>query len=125
MGRDREGALTGSAKRQLEVKSLGLLEVVAGDAAAPAASAEVASAGAGTAPSGVVASGSGRTPQQRYQDAYPVATRLTASLGLRGFRLNLAVEAAASYEQLLELAPKIGAAVGPEQFAALDKALND
>lgn len=35
---------------------------------------------------------SGRSDQQRYQDAYPLATEVTASLGLSGFRLNLAVE---------------------------------
>jgi hypothetical protein len=66
-----------------------------------------------------------RSPVQRYQDAYPIATRLTASLGLRGFRLNLAVEAAGNYEQLLELAPRIREAVGPEKFVPLDKALNN
>jgi hypothetical protein len=83
----------------------------------------VVSNSAPPAPAGGAAS-SGRTSQQRYQDAYPVATRLTASLGLRGFRLNLAVEAATSYEQLRELAPKIRDAVPPEQFAMLDFALN-
>ncbi|MBC7379384.1 MAG: hypothetical protein H7346_18355 [Burkholderiaceae bacterium] len=65
-----------------------------------------------------------RLPQQRYQDAYPIATRLTASLGLRGFRLNLAVEAAGNYEQLRDLAVKIRDAVGPDKFAPLDEALN-
>lgn len=65
-----------------------------------------------------------RSPVQRYQDAYPIATRLTASLGLRGFRLNLAVEAAGNYEQLADLAPRIREAVGPEKFVPLDKALN-
>src|SRR2546421_10292114 len=44
-----------------------------------------------------------RTPQERYAEAYPIATALTAGLGLRGFRLNLAVEAATNYEQLLEV----------------------
>ncbi len=66
-----------------------------------------------------------RSPMQRYQDAYPIATRLTAGLGLRGFRLNLAVEAAGNYEQLAELAPRIREAVGPEKFVPLDQALND
>jgi hypothetical protein len=65
-----------------------------------------------------------RTPQQRYQDAYPIATRLTANMGLRGFRLNLAVEGAGNYEQLRDLAPKIKAAIGPEKFAPLEQALN-
>jgi hypothetical protein len=66
-----------------------------------------------------------RSSQQRYQDAYPIATRLTASLGLRGFRLNLAVEAAGNYEQLGQLAPKIREAVGQEKYAPLEDALND
>ncbi|TFZ08618.1 hypothetical protein [Ramlibacter humi] len=64
-----------------------------------------------------------RTPQERYAQAYPIATQLTASLGLRGFRLNLAVEAAGSYEDLLALAPKIKDAVGADRFAPLGAAL--
>ncbi|MEJ6023608.1 hypothetical protein [Ramlibacter sp. PS4R-6] len=66
-----------------------------------------------------------RTPQERYAEAYPIATALTAQLGLRGFRLNLAVEAASNFEELQAVAPKIKDAVGPEKFRALDKALND
>ena len=66
-----------------------------------------------------------RSPQERYAEAYPVATRLTAALGLRGFRLNLAVEAATNYDALLIVAPKIREAVGPDKFAPLDNALND
>lgn len=67
--------------------------------------------------------GAARSSQQRYKDAYPVATQLTGSLGLRGFRLNLAVEGTTSYEELLALAPKIRASVGPEKAAVLDRAL--
>ena len=66
-----------------------------------------------------------RGSRERYAEAYPIATKLTASLGLRGFRLNLAVEAAGSYEDLLALAPRIREAVGPDRFAPLDDALND
>lgn len=66
-----------------------------------------------------------RGSKERYAEAYPIATQLTASLGLRGFRLNLAVEAAGSYEDLAALAPKIREAVGPERFAPLNDALND
>lgn len=66
-----------------------------------------------------------RTPRERYADAYPIATKLTAGLGLRGFRLNLAVEAATSYEELQAVAPRIREAVGPEKFAPLENALND
>jgi hypothetical protein len=42
---------------------------------------------------------------------------------LRGFRLNLSVESAGSYQDLLALAPKIREAVGDAKFAELDKAL--
>ncbi|HVL45519.1 MAG TPA: hypothetical protein VM407_11890 [Acidovorax sp.] len=77
---------------------------------------------------GTVASpveGSGRSPMERYQAAYPIATELTAALGLRGFRLNLAVEGAGSFEDLAALAPKIREAVGDAKFERLDKALFD
>lgn len=66
---------------------------------------------------------SGRSAQQRYKDAYPIATQLTASLGLRGFRLNLAVEGTSTLEQLHELFPKIQSAVGPDKAAPLERAL--
>ena len=61
--------------------------------------------------------------QAHYSKAYPIATRLTAGLGLRGFRLNLAVEAAGNLHKLQQLAPKIKDAVGPEKFRALEQAL--
>ena len=93
-----------------QMSQLGLLQI-APDPVAEAALAQAALSQA-------------RGPQQRYQDAYPIAAGLTASLGLRGFRLNLSVEAATSYEMLAELAPKIKEAVGPEKYAALDRALN-
>lgn len=64
-----------------------------------------------------------RTAAQKYQDAYPIATRLTASLGLRGFRLNLAVEASSTTEQLQALVPKIRAAVGADRARELEQAL--
>ncbi|MDD5333867.1 MAG: hypothetical protein PHS32_08970 [Rhodoferax sp.] len=66
-----------------------------------------------------------RSPQERYMAAMPIATRLTAGLGLRGFRLNLAVEAANGVDGLLALLPKIQAAVGVEPCVALERALKD
>jgi len=66
---------------------------------------------------------SGRTEQQRYQDAKPIATQLTAGLGLRGFMLNLSVESAAGYEDLLKLFPKIQEAVGAKACRELELAL--
>ena len=107
--------------------ALGLLEPMAGSAPPPAAASAPAEVPKPAAPAAPVAGSgsSGRTRQQRYKDAYPIATQLTGSLGLMGFRLNLQVEGTTSYEDLLALAPKIRAAVGPEKAAALDKALND
>jgi len=63
------------------------------------------------------------SPKERYMAAYPIATKLTAGLGLRGMRLNLAVEGAGNYEDLLAVADKIRDAVGPEKFAPLAAAL--
>ncbi len=63
--------------------------------------------------------------QDRYQQAKPIATRLTAALGLRGFRLNLAVEAAGGYEELLALLPKIKEAVGANACQELERALTE
>ena len=68
---------------------------------------------------------SGRPLEQRYEEAYPIATMLTSSLGLRGYRLNVAVQSAANYMELLALAPRIREAVGEERFAMLDRLLND
>lgn len=101
-----------------EIEQMIALDLLAPLAGQPAAAPPVPAAPA-------AASSSGRSRQQRYKDAYPIATQLTGSLGLMGFRLNLQVEGTTSYEDLLALAPKIRAAVGPEKAAALDKALND
>lgn len=59
----------------------------------------------------------------RYKKAYPLAAQLTGALGLRGFRLNLAVEGAADVEALLALFPKIREAVGPGKCRELEQAL--
>ena len=64
-----------------------------------------------------------KTKQERFSEAWPLATQLTASLGLRGFRLNLAVEAASGFDDLLTLFPKIQAAAGAEKSRALERAL--
>lgn len=64
-----------------------------------------------------------RSPQERYMEAYPIATQLTSGLGLKGLRLNLAVEQAASIDELEALAPRILEAVGKEKFAPLHIAL--
>jgi hypothetical protein len=64
-----------------------------------------------------------RSPQERYAAAYPIATRLTSTLGLRGVRLNLAVEASTCYEELLAVAARIREAVSSDQYAPLQAAL--
>jgi hypothetical protein len=61
--------------------------------------------------------------QDRYKEAKPLATKLTAGLGLRGFRLNLAVESAGGFDELLALLPKIKDAVGANACAELERAL--
>ena len=66
---------------------------------------------------------SARSPQDRYKDAKPLATQLTAGLGLRGFRLNMSVESASGYDDLLALLPKIKEAVGPQACQELERAL--
>jgi hypothetical protein len=105
-----------------QLVALGLLEPIVSEL--PAASpVQVDSPLSHPAPGGVTPPPSGRSSQQRYKDAYPIATQLTASLGLRGFRLNLAVEGTSTFEQLHDLFPKIQSAVGPDKAAALERAL--
>jgi hypothetical protein len=66
---------------------------------------------------------SGRTAQERFGQAMPLATQVTASLGLRGFRLNLAVSGATTLDDLLLLFPKIQAAAGSAACADLERVL--
>lgn len=111
--------------------SLGLLAPVAGGAAAapvatPAAAQTAQAAAAPQTAAALSHQADGQptlSAQAHYSKAYPIATRLTAGLGLRGFRLNLAVEAAGDLDKLKELAPKIREAVGPEKFLELENAL--
>ncbi len=63
------------------------------------------------------------SPHQRFAVAWPLATQLTAGLGLRGFRLNLSIEKANGFDALLALLPKIEDAVGVEKCLALTRAL--
>ncbi len=102
--------------------SLGLIEEVGGMQTA-AASTSVAAKPATVSASVADSAAPTLTEQQLYQRAYPVAIKLTSGLGLRGFRLNMSVEGASSYEDLLAVAPKIKEAVGDEKFAELARAL--
>ena len=109
--------------------SLGLLVLVnpATDASHGSAAQSANMANAATAPTAALSHTMEGRPtllaQSHYTKAYPIATRLTAELGLRGFRLNLAVEAASDLDKLKEIAPKIKAAVGPEKYLELENAL--
>ncbi len=62
-------------------------------------------------------------PAERYRVAYPMAVQLTAGMGLRGYRLSLAVESAADADALLDLLPRIQEAVGVEKCLALEAVL--
>ena len=64
-----------------------------------------------------------RSDQERYQQSKTLATQLTASLGLRGFMLNLSVESAAGLPDLIKLFPKIRDAVGAKAAEELERAL--
>lgn len=105
----------------------GMLVVSASSPAAAPATLAAAPVQAGPQSSAVLSQTPDGQPtlnaQAHYSKAYPIATRLTAGLGLRGFRLNLAVEAAGDLDKLKELAPKIREAVGPEKFLELENAL--
>jgi hypothetical protein len=96
----------------------GMLAPAAGETAP--ADAEVAHLQAAQA---ALAAFNTRSIQERYTEAMPIATRLTAGLGLRGFRLNLAVQAASGYDELLMLLPKIQEAVGAKASEELERAL--
>lgn len=65
----------------------------------------------------------GHSEQQRYLEGKALATQITATLGLRGFRLNLSVESAANLKELLDLLPKIQAAAGEVACKPLEAAL--
>jgi hypothetical protein len=105
------------------------LGLVSGADAPPAAAVPADATGAETASTTSAATPepvqvNGRTPAQRYAEAYPIATALTSSLGLRGLRLNLAVEGATGYDELVRVAPRILEAVGPDKYRPLDLALH-
>ncbi len=90
--------------------------------ALPVALTQESAAPSAQAPSPTASIGA-RTPQERFAEAWPLATQLTAGMGLRGFRLNLSIEAARGYDDLLALFPKIQAAVGVDKALELEGAL--
>jgi len=109
--------------------ALGFITPVEGTVPVPAAA---PAAGPAPAPSPVTAATSavpppaapaGPSKSEMFSLAWPVATRLTATLGLRGFRLNVAVERCMDYDELLALLPRITEALGPEKTRELREAL--
>ena len=111
-----------------QLVALGLLQPLAGAGAAPAPARESAAAPAAATAAGPRAAQAADRPSaqeraQRYRVAYPLATELTAQLGLRGFTLNLAVEAAQGFEGLVELLPRLRAAVGDARIQPLEDVL--
>jgi hypothetical protein len=75
------------------------------------------------AESNEIAAATQQLQAEMFARAWPIATQITAAMGLRGFRLNLAVEAAMGYEQLCDLLPKLKEAVGEEKTLPLEIAL--
>lgn len=65
-----------------------------------------------------------RSPQERYAEAMHIATALTAGLGLRGLRLNLAIESAAGYKGLVKLLPELRKALGASACEPLERVLS-
>jgi hypothetical protein len=97
----------------------GFIEPAAGSVAAPPA----VDTAHWTSTEGATGDRSDRSEQDRYKDAKTLATQLTATLGLRGFMLNMAVESAGGYQELLVLLPKIQDAVGTKACRELERAL--
>lgn len=86
--------------------------------------APVAQAGTSAAPATETTNTpSGESDVDRYKKAYPIAIRITAALGLRGFRLNLAVEGAGGYHDLVALLPAIAKSAPAAAVKELSQAL--
>ena len=106
--------------------ALGFLAPAEGAAPAPTAPLAAQAPSASAVPSAAAAPGAAlpaANKSELFSQAWPVATRLTATLGLRGFRLNVAVERCMDDDELLALLPKITDALGPEKTRELREAL--
>ena len=62
-------------------------------------------------------------PESRYMQAYAMAHKLVSELGLKGFRLQLAVEKAQSYQGLVALLPRMGELIDAQKLRPLEKIL--
>jgi len=76
-----------------------------------------------TEPDALTEVGPQLSKQERYLQAKILATQLTAGMGLRGFRLNMAVESAAGFDELQALLPKLQAALGVAACKPFEAAL--
>lgn len=130
---DIEHMVTHGLVKEAAVSGTPAVAVAAGSKTAPASVAEAkakakaeaeAEAAASPAPVLNAAPNSPRTPQERYFQGRLIATQLTASLGLRGLLLNMGVESASGYDDLLALFPKIQSALGAKKCAELERVLN-
>lgn len=64
-----------------------------------------------------------RNPAERYQQAYTLITSLLGGMGLRGFKLQLAVEKADGYEGLVALLPRLHTAFDAQKMHKIEKVL--
>ncbi len=62
-------------------------------------------------------------PTDRYMKAYAIVGQLVGELGLKGFRLQLAVEKAQGYEGLVALLPRLREAIDARKLRAVEKIL--
>ena len=62
-------------------------------------------------------------PAERYQKAYAMTTALLGEMGLRGFKLQLAVEKAEGYQGMVDLLPRLKASIEPQKMQAVEKML--
>lgn len=63
------------------------------------------------------------SPAERYQKAYTLTTALLGEMGLRGFRLQLAVEKANGYDDLVALLPRLQASLDPQKMRIIENIL--
>ncbi|MDT8992948.1 hypothetical protein RQP54_18885 [Curvibacter sp. APW13] len=119
-------ATAGMGGCQADIDALvenGFLALLPGSDKAAKSAGSAPAAPADASPAEEASAASGRSDQERYLEGMKVATQITSALGLRGFRLNLSVEAAGNVKDLLELLPKIEAAAGAEACKPLRAAL--
>ncbi len=62
-------------------------------------------------------------PTDRYMKAYATVGQLVSELGLKGFRLQLAVEKAQGYDGLVALLPRLRESIDAKKLRAVEKIL--